>query len=124
MGGMLGDSESAHYVGVWLVVAVMAALPGGCKQEAGSMPAQDVPQVEVVTVQMQTVPDEPEFIGQAEASRPVEIRPQVTGILKAVLYPEGRDVKKGDRLYQIDPIPFKAAAASAKAKIAQAEARV
>jgi membrane fusion protein (multidrug efflux system) len=54
----------------------------------------------------------------------VEIRSQVTGILKAVLYREGRDVKKGDRLYQIDPVPFKAAAASAKAKIAQAEARV
>ena len=34
-----------------------------------------------------------------------------------------RDVEKGDRLYQIDPVPFKAAVASAKAKIAQAEAR-
>ena len=60
--------------------------------------------------------DEPEFIGQAEASRPVEIRSQVTGLLKAVLYPEGRDVKAGDRLYQIDPVPFQAAAASAKAR--------
>ena len=95
-----------------------------CKQEAGSVPAPPIPQVEVVTVQTQTVPDEPEFIGQAEASRPVEIRSQVTGLLKAVLYPEGRDVKKGDRLYQIDPVPFKAVAASATAKIAQAEARV
>jgi membrane fusion protein (multidrug efflux system) len=95
----------------------------GCKQEAGSTPAEEVSQVEVVTVQTQAVPDEPEFIGQAEASRPVEIRPQVTGILKAVLYQEGRDVKKGARLYQIEPVPFKAAVASAKAKIAQAEAR-
>jgi membrane fusion protein (multidrug efflux system) len=96
----------------------------GCKQEAGSMPAQQVPQVEVVTVSTQPVPDEPEFIGQTESSRPVEIRAQVTGILKGVLYREGRDVKKGDQLYQIDPIPFQAAAASAKAKIAQAEARL
>jgi membrane fusion protein (multidrug efflux system) len=95
-----------------------------CKQEAGSMPAQEVPQVEVVTVSTQPVPDEPEFIGQAESSRPVEIRPQVTGILKALLYREGRDVKKGDRLYQIDPVPFQAAVAGAKAKIAQAEARL
>lgn len=88
------------------------------------MPAQPVPQVEVITIATQRVPDEPEFIGQAEASRPVEIRPQVTGILKAVLYREGRDVKQGDRLYQIDPIPFQGAAASARAKIAQAEARL
>lgn len=87
------------------------------------MPPKPMPQVEVVTVQTQVLPDEPEFIGRAEASRPVEIRSQVTGILKAVLYPEGRDVKKGDRLYQIDPVPFRAAVASAKAKIAQAEAR-
>ncbi len=88
------------------------------------MPAPQVPQVEVITIATQRVPDEPEFIGQAEASRPVEIRPQVTGILKAVLYREGRDVKQGDRLYRIDPIPFQGAAASAKAKIAQAEARL
>ena len=88
------------------------------------MPAQELPQVEVLTVEMQPVPDEPEFIGQAYASRPVEIRPQVTGILKAVLYPEGRDVKEGDRLYQIDPVPFQAAVAGAKAQIAQAEARL
>ena len=105
-----------------LLLAVIGST--GCKQEAGSTPAEEVSQVEVVTVQTQAVPDEPEFIGQAEASRPVEIRPQVTGILKAVLYPEGRDVKKGARLYQIEPVPFKAAVASAKAKIAQAEARV
>lgn len=96
----------------------------GCKQEAGSAPVQPVPQVEIIAVTTQTIPDEPEFIGQAEASRPVEIRSQVTGLLKAVLYPEGRDVKKGDRLYQIDPVPFQAAAASAKAKIAQAEAKL
>lgn len=111
----------------WLLAAGLVLWAGGlagCKQDAGSAPAPQIPQVEVITVTMQTVPDEPEFIGQAEASRPVEIRSQVTGLLKAVLYPEGRDVKKGDRLYQIDPVPFQAAVASAKAKIAQAEARV
>jgi membrane fusion protein (multidrug efflux system) len=106
------------------LAGVSLAFAAGCKQEAGSMPAQQVPQVEVITIATQRIPDEPEFIGEAEASRPVEIRPQVTGILKAVLYREGRDVKQGDPLYQIDPIPFQAAAASAKAKIAQAEARL
>ncbi|MBH0193113.1 MAG: efflux RND transporter periplasmic adaptor subunit [Nitrospira sp.] len=106
------------------LAGISLALAVGCKQEAGSMPAQQVPQVEVITIATQRVPDEPEFIGQAEASRPVEIRPQVTGILKAVLYREGRDVKQGDRLYQIDPVPFQAAVAGAQAKIAQADARL
>ncbi len=107
-----------------LVLFSLGSLGLGCKQEAGSAPAQPVAQVEIITVTTQTIPDEPEFIGQAEASRPVEIRSQVTGLLKAVLYPEGRDVKKGDRLYRIDPVPFQAAAAGAKAKIAQAEAKL
>jgi membrane fusion protein, multidrug efflux system len=120
---MLKDHQLVQSVAV-CVAFLGLGFSAACKQEAGSMPPQEVSQVEVVTVQTQTIPDEPEFIGQAEASRPVEIRSQVTGILKAVLYPEGRDVKKGDRLYQIDPIPFKATAASVKAKIAQAEARV
>ena len=72
----------------------------------------------------QTVPDEPEFIGQTESSRAVEIRPQVTGIVKERLFQEGRDVKMGDLLYQIDPVPFQAATASAKAMVAQSEARL
>jgi membrane fusion protein (multidrug efflux system) len=48
----------------------------------------------------------------------------VTGILKARFFSEGRDVKKGERLYQIDPLPFQAAYLSAKAKVAQARARL
>ena len=96
----------------------------GCKQEAGSTPAPPIPEVPVVTVSSGTMPDEPEFIGQTEASRPVEIRSQVTGILKERFFAEGRDVKQGDRLYQIDPIPFKAAMSSANARVAQAEARL
>ncbi len=120
---MINRPPSMRYAATALLLLLAVIGSSGCKQEAGSTPAEEVSQVEVVTVQTQAVPDEPEFIGQAEASRPVEIRPQVTGILKAVLYQEGRDVKKGARLYQIEPVPFKAAVASAKAKIAQAEAR-
>jgi membrane fusion protein (multidrug efflux system) len=97
---------------------------GGCKKEAASKTNRALPEVTVLTVTPQTVPDEPEFIGQAEASRPVEIRSQVTGIIKQVFFPEGRDVKEGDQLYQIDPVPFRAAVLSAKAKVDQAEARV
>jgi membrane fusion protein (multidrug efflux system) len=80
--------------------------------------------VEVVTVTTQTVTDEPEFIGQTEAFRPVEIRSQVTGIIKQVFFTEGRNVKKGDRLYLIDPVPFKGDYLSAKAKVTQAQAKL
>jgi membrane fusion protein (multidrug efflux system) len=109
-------------VGLLICVGIAGLL--ACKKEAGSAPARSIPEVEVVTATIQSVPDEPEFIGQTESSRPVEIRPQVTGIIKERFFAEGRAIKKGARLYQIDPVPFKAALLSAKAKVAQAEARL
>jgi membrane fusion protein (multidrug efflux system) len=118
------SSERTYRFAAILLASVLVTSWLGCKQEAASTPARPIPEVPVVTVSPQTMPDEPEFIGQTEASRPVEIRSQVTGILKERFFAEGRDVKKGDRLYQIDPIPFKAAVSSANAKVAQAEARL
>lgn len=107
-----------------LLICVGIAGLLACKKEAGSAPTRPIPEVQVLTLTTQSVPDEPEFIGQTESSRPVEIRPQVTGLIKERFFAEGRAVKKGDRLYQIDPVPFKAALLSAKAKVAQAEARL
>jgi membrane fusion protein (multidrug efflux system) len=107
-----------------LAGCLAVAFAAGCKQETASMPPPGPPEVEIVTVSTQSVADEPEFIGQAESSRPAEIRSQVTGILKEIFFQEGRDVKKGDPLYRIDPVPFEAAYASAKARVAQAEARL
>lgn len=105
---------------VWLLLILLM----GCGQGATSPPAPPPPTVEVVTVTTQDLPDEPEFIGQTEAFRPVEIRSQVTGIIKKVFFTEGRNVKQGDRLYLIDPVPFQAAYLSAKARVTQAQARL
>ena len=51
-----------------LLVSMSAVALAGCKREAASTPVRPVPEVSVVTVSLQTVPDEPEFIGQTEAS--------------------------------------------------------
>src|SRR5207253_5483667 len=117
------DTVRSASFGITLLL-IFTAVILGCKQKADSSPAKPLPEVQVLTVATQTIPDEPEFIGQTEASRPVEIRSQVSGILKARFFAEGRDVKQGDRLYQIDPVPFQAAYLTAKAKVAQAEARL
>jgi membrane fusion protein (multidrug efflux system) len=120
---MSSSERTCRFAAIFLA-SVLVTSWLGCKQEAASTPARPIPEVPVVTVSSGTMPDEPEFIGQTEASRPVEIRSQVTGILKERFFTEGRDVKQGERLYQIDPIPFKAAMSSANARVAQAEARL
>jgi len=61
---------------------------------------------------------------QVEGVREVEIRARVTGILQAVSYAEGAQVKAGDVLFRIDPAPYAAAHALARAQLAQEEARV
>src|SRR2546428_8935255 len=119
---MIAIVKTLRFGAVLLLCVGVAGLLG-CKQEAGSAPARPLPVVGVITVVAQTIPDDPEFIGQAEASRIVEIRSQVTGIIKNFFFPEGRDVKQGDRLYLIDPVPFQAAVVSAKTNVAQTEAR-
>lgn len=112
-----GSSISHIWTGLFLI------LLSACSEKPPASPPV-IPQVEVITTTAQTVPDEPEFIGQTEAFRPVEIRSQVTGIIKEVFFIEGRNVKKDDRLYLIDPVPFKAIYSSGKAKVAQAQARL
>jgi membrane fusion protein (multidrug efflux system) len=94
-----------------------------CKGEVASSPAPQALEIGVITVTPTSVPDEPEFIGQAEASRIVEIRSQVTGIIQGRFFQEGREVKKGDQLYRIDEVPFRAAVVSAKGRVGQSEAR-
>jgi len=105
-------------------IGFLLILLSACAGQPPENPPMPLPQVEVVTVTTQTIADEPEFIGQIEAFRPVEIRPQVSGIIKQVFFTEGRNVKKGERLYQIDPVPFKAIHLSSKAKVTQMQARL
>lgn len=124
MNGRTGRRVGMFRLSSVMMAGLTLAAAAGCKQENASMPPPGPPEVGIVTVSTQAVADEPEFIGQAESSRPAEIRSQVTGILKEIFFQEGRDVKKGDRLYRIDPVPFEAAYASAKARVAQAEARL
>jgi len=48
----------------------------------------------------------------------------VTGIIQERYFQEGREIKKGDRLYRIDEVPFRAAFASATGRVSQSEARL
>lgn len=47
--------------------------------------------------------------GRLQAYREAEVRARVGGIVTARLYKEGQQVKKGDRLFQIDAAPLKVA---------------
>ena len=54
----------------------------------------------------------------------VEIRPQVSGIITEILLNEGDPVKKGQVLFIIDQVPYKAALETAIANVKSAESRL
>lgn len=84
-------------------------------------PTPKKPPIEVAVekIQPKTLPAVFEYIGVVKSSHEVEIRARVTGYLETIGYLEGSFVQKGDLLFQLDPRPFQAVLAQAKAQLAR-----
>ena len=80
---------------------VATAVTGCGKKEA---PAGAPPEVYVADVVQKDVPVYMELVGQTRGSQDVEIRARVEGYLNRVAFTEGAFVRKGELLYQIDPL--------------------
>lgn len=102
-------------------MAATAILLIGCSGKSSAPAAQPL-EVGVIKVTPQAVEVQEDYPGQTEAIDTVEIRARVGGILERQAYGDGASVKKGDLLFVIDPQPYIAALASAKAALAQAQA--
>ena len=98
----------------------------GCEKQsaAGKRSKGGLPEVSVVTVRPARVELTTELPGRTSAHMVAEIRPQVSGLLKERLFEQGSDVKAGDLLYKIDPVPFQAVYESQMASLAKAEANL
>ncbi|HSV04351.1 MAG TPA: efflux RND transporter periplasmic adaptor subunit [Phenylobacterium sp.] len=91
----------------------------GAKHETRTPPP---PEAGYVVVTAQAVPLEIELAGRTTAFESSEVRPQVSGIIKARHFVEGSVVHPGQTLYEIDPSLYQAAAAQASANLANAQA--
>ncbi len=70
------------------------------------------------------VTDYADFTGRTAAVDSVEVRARVSGYLDKVNFKEGALVKKDDKLFEIDPRPYRAELERAKGTVAQIDARV
>jgi len=80
--------------------------------------------VGVVIAAFQPVGLTADLSGRTSAYLISEVRPQVSGVVKARLFEEGAYVRAGQSLYQIDPATYKASYDSAQAGLAQAQAQL
>lgn len=90
---------------------------------AGRPPVPPAP-VSVTDAVVKYVPVEIPAVGNAEAYSTVTIKALVGGALVSVDFEEGADVKKGDRLFVIDPRPYQAQVAQSEANLAKDKAQL
>jgi len=110
-------------VGGFLLLAGVGALLGACAQSAAppAFPPAEVNALEIKPGAMQL---SLEHAAQLRGIREIEVRAQVSGILLKKAYRDGARVHANDLLFRIDPAPFAADAARARADLAVQQANL
>jgi membrane fusion protein (multidrug efflux system) len=95
-----------------------------CSRTSAAPAPPPPPSVSVVTVQPERVSLSDEWVATLDGNVNAQIRPQVSGYLIRRSYREGAVVRKGQVLFEIDPRPFAAVVAQARAHLAEAQAQL
>ena len=110
-----------------VIVFILILLLEGCSSEkAAAVAQQQAPAAPVLVskAMLKSVPIEIQSVGNAEAYSSVSVKSQVGGELTVVDFKEGTDVRKGDRLFVIDPRPYESQVAQAEATLAKDKAQL
>ena len=121
---MTAKKKTFWIIGGVAVVLVLLVILRVVSNARASRRHEDVDNLTVAMqrVKVQSMPLTLQAVGQVLPLHTVQIRPQVSGMLKEVYFTEGEYVTAGQRLFLIDPAPFQAALASAKAAAENAKA--
>jgi multidrug efflux system membrane fusion protein len=103
-----------------LVAAGLALLLlSGCGKKEAEQQSQRPPSAVTATKALaKDVPIYLDEIGRCAAPEVVSVQPQVGGRITEIFFKDGAELKKGDRLFTIDPRPFQAVLEQAKADLA------
>jgi membrane fusion protein, multidrug efflux system len=117
-------SHKAPLRSICVVSTLTVIVLAGCSEAKQAPPAPQSPEVAVVTVNRGSVPVTTELPGRTSAYLVAQVRARVDGIVLKREFTEGGDVKANQRLYQIDPAPYRAALDSAVAMLQKAQANL
>ena len=105
-------------------VIVLAAAVTLWTSDPSPAAAPPLPSVTVAAPLQREVNLWDDYVGRFEASRTVEVRPRVSGQIVAIHFTDGAIVRKGQLLFTVDPRPFTAALAEARAGVATAQSEL
>lgn len=102
-------------------VMVCCILLTGCKNNQAVMPEAEYATLRVSSADRQLTDTYPATI---RGRQDIDIFPQVGGFISEVVVKEGQKVRKGETLFIIDQVPYKAAYQTAEANVEAAKAGV
>jgi membrane fusion protein, multidrug efflux system len=91
-----------------------------CKKPEAAAPPPPI--VEVMAITTSEVPLTTTLIGQLDSPQNVEVRARVEGFVDKMLFTEGKEVKQGDVLFELDKKPFIEKLAAAQGALEEARA--
>jgi membrane fusion protein (multidrug efflux system) len=121
---MINLIHKTHHAMLTIGATLLLVACGQQGSDSQQSPAMLAMPVSVLEVQPTTVPIQAEAVAQTEGAKEVEIRPRVGGIILKKLFEEGAEIKAGQPMFLIDPVPYKMKATQARAHLAQKNARV
>lgn len=87
-----------------------------------SMTTQETTAYKTLTVKPEDRTLNSEYTAKLAGQQEVEVRPQVSGLITRICIGEGQKVRRGQVLFIIDQVPYRAALAQAEAGVKSAEA--
>lgn len=106
-----------------MVIALCLSLLTACKQGV-DRPGREKVSYPLLTLKPENRELTVNYSAVIEGRQDVEVRPQVSGTITQVCVEEGAHVHKGQVLFIIDQVPYRAALHKAEASVATAEANV
>lgn len=102
-----------------LLLILLPLFVGGC---AGDQPRAESRTYQLLTVAIGDQTLRSDYSATLRGRQTVEIRPQVSGLITEIRIDEGAPVRKGEVLFVIDQVPYRAVLETAQANVKSAEA--
>ena len=108
--------KASHFLVLW-GLSLLCACQGEEQRQTGET-------FKTLTVEPSTQTLQSNYAAALRGKQSVEIRPQVSGLITQICINEGDAVHKGQVLFIIDQVPYKAALETARANVKSAEAKL
>lgn len=119
-------SNNVKLFNEWIILAAITAILflASCTSSSAPVEVAAAPSLPVITINESSEQTFVDYPAAIQGSTDIEIRPQISGTIDQVYVNEGQLVNKGQLLFQISALPFKAQLNNATAALQAAQAAV